>query len=381
MRINSLKINDLKEYIAYLENENSELVEEVNDFLNQKEIKTFCNGKYTDELRMIYYELMSMNVSVHNCGNVIRSVLKRLGNLNVGHLPKKSAASIMMVESCMLALMQAGEAIAESESNVLHLDGTKLNFEEIGSFQVVTDSGAYTFGIEDMMSGEAQWYFETFRDILKEASALLTSPQECEGKASVMLATIKNVMTDRCATNASFVEQLKSWRNEVLPTVIDNFDDLSDEEKVTLTRLNHLFCSIHVVHNSGIYSENAVKEWEKIAAVLSRHGGFQSSDSRTYDMLFKISKLCSYTHGDQRNGKAKEWRAYLENNNLPNKIISILHHRFNVYFVLGGAVYFHRNHLKDLLTTLGSDNFLLTSILSDIDNKLYLAAFRSFGYF
>ena len=69
-------------------------------------------------------------------------------------------------------------------------------------------------------------------------------------------------MTDRCATNASFVEQLKSWRNEVLPTVIDNFDD----------------------------------------------------------MLFEISKLCSYTHGDQRNGKAKEWRAYLANNNLPNKI-------------------------------------------------------------
>ena len=127
-------------------------------------------------------------------------------------------------------------------------------------------------------------------------------------------------MTDKCATNASFVEQLKSWTNEVLPTVIDNFDDLSDEEKVKLTRLNHLFCSIHVVHNLGIYSETAVKEWEKIAAVLSRHGGFQSSNSRTYGMLFEISKLCSYTHGDQRNGKAKEWRAYLENNNLPNKI-------------------------------------------------------------
>ena len=87
---------------------------------------------------------MSMNVSVHNCGNIIQSVLKRLGNLNVGRLLKKSAASIMMVESHMLALMQAGEAIAESESNVQHLDGTKLNFEEIGSFQVVTDSGAYT---------------------------------------------------------------------------------------------------------------------------------------------------------------------------------------------------------------------------------------------
>ena len=167
------KINDLEEYIRYLENENSKLVEEINDFLNQKEIKTFCNGKYTDEVRMLYYELMSMNVSVHNCGNIIQSVLKRLSNLNIGRLPKKSAASIMMVESRMLALMQAGEAITSSESNVLHFDGTKLNFEELGSFQVVTDSGSYTFGIEDMMSGEAECYFDTFCDILREASVVL----------------------------------------------------------------------------------------------------------------------------------------------------------------------------------------------------------------
>ena len=71
----------------------------------------------------------------------------------------------MMVESGMLALMQAGEAITSSESNVLHFDGTKLNFEEVGSFQVVTDSGSYTFDIEGMVSGEAECYFNTFHDI------------------------------------------------------------------------------------------------------------------------------------------------------------------------------------------------------------------------
>ena len=83
------KINDLEEYIRYLENENSKLVEEINDFLHQKEFKTFCNGNYTDEVQMLYYKLMSMNVSIHNCGKMIRSVLKRLSNLNIGRLPKK----------------------------------------------------------------------------------------------------------------------------------------------------------------------------------------------------------------------------------------------------------------------------------------------------
>ena len=96
-----------------------------------------------------------MNVSIHNCEKVVQSVLERLADLKIDRLPKKSVASVMMVEGRMLALMQAGQAITESSNNVLHLDGTKLNFVENGSFQVVTESGAYgayTFGIEDMIS-------------------------------------------------------------------------------------------------------------------------------------------------------------------------------------------------------------------------------------
>ena len=35
--------------------------------------------------------------------------------------------------------------------------------------------------------------------------------------------------------------------------------------------------------------------------------------------------------------------------------------------------------MKELLSTLGSGNFLLTSILADIDNTVYLAALRALG--
>ena len=37
------------------------------------------------------------------------------------------------------------------------------------------------------------------------------------------------------------------------------------------------------------------------------HGGFKNSNnSLTYDILYELSKLTSYKHGDQRNGKADE---------------------------------------------------------------------------
>ena len=99
-------------------------------------------------------------------------------------------------------------------------------------------------------------------------------------------------------------------------------------------------------------------------------------------MLFEVSKLCSVTYGDQRNGKAVVWSDYLSDTSRKNYIVLFLHHRFNIYFVLGGAVYHHRNNLKDFLqNTQDSENFLLTSIAADIENKIYLAGFRSLGIF
>ena len=62
-------------------------------------------------------------------------------------------------------------------------------------------------------------------------------------------------------------------------------------------------------------------------------------------------------------------------------IISFLHHRFNVYFVLGGAAYCHLDDLKQFSPTLETENFLVTSIMSDLDTKVYIAGFRLLGIF
>ena len=78
---------------------------------------------------------------------------------------------------------------------------------------------------------EAECYFDTFCDILTEASSLSSLPDKCEGKTSLMLSKIKVVMTDRCVSNTSFMLQLKSWGNEILPAVINNLNELPDEEK------------------------------------------------------------------------------------------------------------------------------------------------------
>ena len=112
------------------------------------------------------------------------------------------------------------------------------------------------------------------------------------------------------------------------------------------------------------------------------HGGFSTNNSRTYDLLFELSKLTSVSNGDQRNGKAEEWRGFLKKGSgVKDYMVSFLHHRFNISFVLGGAVYFHRIQLKYFVDNLEGQNFLNNSIKGDIESITYLAAFRALGIF
>ena len=79
----------------------------------------------------------------------------------IKHL-KKVLQQQMLVEIEELAKMQVFEEIEKGDQNILHIDGTKYNIEEIGGFQVSTGSGSYTLGLENMHSGEAQTYLDTF---------------------------------------------------------------------------------------------------------------------------------------------------------------------------------------------------------------------------
>lgn len=245
------ELKDLKENVSSLENENEKLKEEVENVLGKTFVQTFKDRKYTKEIRMVYYELLSMNLSVRNCEKVIRAVLEKLTNIEVDRLPTKSVASRLMVESRILAQMQVADAMIEGQHNVLHMDGTNYNFEEKGSFQVVTPSGSYTMSVEDMLSGEAECYLDTFRNVLHEMASLLVEPEEVEVKVAHLVASIKSLMTDRVVTNKSFCDQLKQWRENVLPLAIENYANLPDSEKSKIATINHVFCGLHVIHNLG----------------------------------------------------------------------------------------------------------------------------------
>ena len=84
--------------------------------------------------------------------------------------------------SRLLAQIQTTKAMLSEQRNVLHLDRIKLRFEELGSFQVVTESGSYSMSVEDMLSGEGECYYDTFHDMLTEMAALIMPDNQMEQK-------------------------------------------------------------------------------------------------------------------------------------------------------------------------------------------------------
>ncbi|XP_065649637.1 uncharacterized protein LOC136078250 [Hydra vulgaris] len=259
------EMNDsiLKKSLNYFENLTEELKERVNIF-EKNVVEVFEGGKYNDEIRSVYYNLLSKNVSVNNVESVIRTVLQKMAGISCGALPKKSLAAEFFSEMNLLLKAQVREARLNSTNNVLHTDSTKYNFREVGSFQVTTSSGSYTFGIEYMFSGEAQSYFGELKNLFTDMSQIFSPEKEnYEDDLRKLIFSFKSLMTDRTIVNSSFFSQFQHWRKAILPFV-ENYDKLPLNEKLKISQTHHVFCGLHIIHNLGIYAEKAIIKWEKV---------------------------------------------------------------------------------------------------------------------
>jgi hypothetical protein len=55
--------------------------------------------------------------------------------------------------------------------------------------------------------------------------------------------------------------------------------------------------------------------------------------------------------GCQKSGDAADFNDYLSLLNVKNHLVTFLHNRFNIFFVDGGAVFYHRSHIELYLSS------------------------------
>jgi chromosome segregation ATPase len=152
----------MKGRIEYLENENEQLAEHIEEFLNSDDISVFEGGKYSDEIRSVYMQLIANNVGTKKCAEIIRTVIETLTKKKTRRLPQHSLASQLKAEAAALAKIQCGIAMLECENNTLHIDGTKKKFKEFNTVNVTSGDGqSLSLGYTQMSGGTAEDYLKS----------------------------------------------------------------------------------------------------------------------------------------------------------------------------------------------------------------------------
>lgn len=69
-------------------------------------------------------------------------------------------------------------------------------------------------------------------------------------------------MSDRAATEMKFNELLQSYREEILPDIVQDWENLYDEDRRVLSRLNNFFCGLHSLVHIAQTADKALTETE-----------------------------------------------------------------------------------------------------------------------
>ena len=105
-----------------------------------------------------------------------------------------------------------------------------------------------------------QTQFDSFKEILSEISE--SSSNTDSSFLSKTFFSIKNLMSDGCATQKKFNNLFQKYHSSVIPDVIDKWNTLTDVEQKILNSINDFFCKLRFLVGLADQAEASIKLWE-----------------------------------------------------------------------------------------------------------------------
>lgn len=189
--------------------------------------------------------------------------------------------------------------------------------------------------------------------------------------------------------NKKLVRLLEQWREETLPKVVDNWEELSDETKENMKCVNDLYCGKHVVLNLQEYAGSALSDWEVVeadGAKLGREKHLLWNRGKESATLLAVRTVCE-AFGPDANAQAGapiEFSDSLDRIGEKSRLIAYRGNRFNVPFENSAAVYFHnhKGHISNAHQSLPptkQKNQLIRSVIYDLQDKIIIDGIRAMG--
>ncbi|XP_066935310.1 reticulocyte-binding protein 2-like [Clytia hemisphaerica] len=274
--VNELRkaIEDHKSAIESLENEKFELEEKINDFLEEKQVKVFRNGQYSQEIRMVYEDLLMLGISTANVQHAVRTVLKQLAGLEIDRLPKATFAKYMLLEARGLAHIHVASVLADEPSNcnTMQSDGTSKKGRTFMTYDMSTSSGkSMILGLRESGGGDASTQLKIFQEVVDDLSKT-TSDDSFFNKTMASLADQADASL-KVYEKIGYGTESNSPLNNGFPTsesgttrtMLDLFTRCCDNSDEFLKGQDCLFPDL--VHKDEIYSQ-LLQPWEHDSSMV-----------------------------------------------------------------------------------------------------------------
>ena len=181
-------------------------------------------------------------------------------------------------------------------------------------------------------------------------------------------------MSDRASTQKSFNTLLEEYRATILPAVVTNWDQLQENEKLSMTQMHNFYCGMHLVVNMAEHTSEALKLIERNYDSHSTHVFTNESEPGTIRLIRTVCKAFQ-RRGD---GCPLQFSSYLKRKGLAKN--PLIHFRGNRFNANGARVYYLRDQISDFLQNVwGTPNRLLKAVLEDILIDNYMAGCKALG--
>ena len=380
--------HNLQSQVSTLNDENQEL-HELTTILNDKELVTFANGRFSDEMRQTIMTLVSKNVSLKQVNEVIKTVLKGLTHYDTENmrLPSIATRSKFLNEALLLGKIQVAEAMLKDGvdgdvGNCIHGDGTSKYSKHYQNFQITTKSGdTLSFGLSEVATADAS---AVLKDLLKTIDSICDVLEEGDGledkvtNFEKLVCSIKNTMSDLGPVNPLFNEKFKAVREEMLPRIIANWDSLDEKYKSQLLDMGNFFCKLHLLSNFATETDKHLKTFEKAMTRddAENQYAFNTKESSPVQLI-RIACKAFHPRGSDECGVASPFTSALSEINETNHFASFIGNRFNILYHNAAALYFHKEHIDTFLKNWPNPNRLLKSVNELIQNPFNLACVRA----
>ena len=269
--------------------------------------------------------------------------------------------------------------------NTIHGDGTTKYHRHYQSFQVTTQEGqSLSVGLLETAGQDAETIFNCWKDRVAEIAnatcGSVSSSETLKKTTDQLLVSIKNSMSDQCATNGVFNSLLSELRKDVLPNVIANWETFTEPQKESFIDMGNFFCKVHPLITFAEDCNKILLKFETacLENYKSKHVLLYPSESGAVRL---IRTACSafQKRGHQAAGQSEDFLAYLDELGEKLYLIQMEGNQFNVIFHNGAAVYYHLSHLKNYIQNKSQKNRLISAVLEDSQNPVYVAGVRALG--